>query len=190
MFVGDDAAIDRSHPVYLAGQNGVGNKVALSWLWKRLDSLGMDTRLLWLKIVDVCCKALEASGSDIPHQPNSFEIFGFDVMFDQHLKCWLIEVNSSPSLGCDSPLDTRIKVALVRDTIALIDPQPYDRKELADVCQRRISHRKLASNVSRRDVLENDIGQILKSPPPFGEPRKVGAYERILPKKTKTSNSK
>jgi len=183
---GDD--IDRSHPAYLAGSNGSGNKVAFSWLWKRLEGLGMNTDALWLKIVDVCRKALEASGSDIPHQPNSFEIFGFDLMFDQNLKCWLIEVNSSPSLGCDSPLDTRIKGSLIRDTIALVAPPIYDRKALVDVCKRRMAHRKSASSVSCREVLESDLAQILKNKPPrnFGQmPTRLGNFERIAPAPTR-----
>lgn len=185
---GDDVAVDQSHPVYFAGRKGVGNKVALSWLWGRLggDPLGggMDTRDLWQKVIDVCRTALEAAGADIPHQPNSFEIFGFDVMFDQRLKCWLIEANSSPSLGCESPLDVSIKGALVRDTIALVDPLAYDRRTLAEVCKRRSTRRKLASNVSSTDVLESDLAQILTKPPRrFGDlPKKMGAYERILPR--------
>ncbi len=174
--------IDRSHPAYLAGTHGSGNKVAFTWLWKRLEGLGMNTKELWLKIVDVCRKALEAAGSDIQHQPNSFEIFGFDLMFDTSLKCWLIEVNSSPSLGCDSELDTRIKGNLMRDTILLVDPPAYDRKALADVCRRRIKHRK---STSTRETLEEDLSQILKKklPRKFGQqPRRMGSYERIVPR--------
>ncbi|KAL7540438.1 hypothetical protein ACHAXR_010108 [Thalassiosira sp. AJA248-18] len=172
--------IDRSHPSYLAGRDGSGNKVAFSWLWKRLEGLGMNTETLWLQIVDVCRKALEASGSDIPHQPNSFELFGFDVMFDEHQKAWLIEVNSSPSLGCDSPLDTHIKGGLIRDTIALVDPPVFDRKVLADVCKRRMTHRKSATNSSP----ENDLAHILKNklPRKIGDmPKKMVNFERIVP---------
>ena len=29
---------------------------------------------------------------------NSFELFGFDVLIDTNLKCWLIEVPPTPSL--------------------------------------------------------------------------------------------
>lgn len=31
------------------------------------------------------------------HKPNSFELFGFDFVIDQNLKCWLIEANMSPA---------------------------------------------------------------------------------------------
>ena len=38
-----------------------------------------------------------------------FEILGFDVMLDDKLKPWIIEVNHSPSFSTDSPLDFKIK---------------------------------------------------------------------------------
>jgi tubulin polyglutamylase TTLL6/13 len=49
-----------------------------------------------------------------------FQIFGFDIFIDQDLKPWLIEVNHSPSLCTDSPLDYNIKKNLVRDTIHML----------------------------------------------------------------------
>jgi hypothetical protein len=40
---------------------------------------------------------------------NCFEVFGFDVLLDDDLHPWILEVNFSPSLACDSPLDMRVK---------------------------------------------------------------------------------
>ena len=179
-----EEAIDKSHPAYFAGANGAESKVAMSWLWKRLDDIGIDSKVLWNRIVDTCIQALVAGGSDIPHQPNSFELFGFDLMFDQNLKCWLIEVNSSPSLSCSTPLDTRIKGNLIRDTIALVSPSRIDRKALSDICTRRLSRRKDASNLSSSEILEQDLRQILRDgfPRAYGEmPVTLGRYERIAP---------
>jgi tubulin polyglutamylase TTLL6/13 len=34
-----------------------------------------------------------------------FEILGFDIMLDENLKPWLLEVNHAPSFHTDSPLD-------------------------------------------------------------------------------------
>lgn len=31
------------------------------------------------------------------HSPGSFELFGFDFVIDERLKCWLIEANMSPA---------------------------------------------------------------------------------------------
>ena len=176
--------IDKDHPAYLAGSCGAASKVAMTWLWRRLDELGMDTNQLWNRIVDVCIKALVAGGSDIPWQPNSFELFGFDVIFDESLKCWLIEVNSSPSMSCDSSLDKRIKRNLINDTVALVDPAQIDQRALVDIFSRRLSHRKEASNRSSASILEQDLEKILnhKLPRKYGiMPKKLGGYQRIAP---------
>ena len=37
------------------------------------------------------------------------ELYGFDVILDTALKPWLLEVNLSPSLATDAPLDQRLK---------------------------------------------------------------------------------
>jgi len=47
-------------------------------------------------------------------------VLGFDVMLDDKLKAWLIEVNASPSLSSSSPLDKAIKVQLMADTFHLL----------------------------------------------------------------------
>ena len=46
-----------------------------------------------------------------------FHILGFDIMLDYKCKPYLLEVNHSPSLTADSPLDEQVKGGLIRDTI-------------------------------------------------------------------------
>jgi D-alanine-D-alanine ligase-like ATP-grasp enzyme len=41
----------------------------------------------------------------MPACPNAFELFGADVMLDSNGQPWLLEMNSSPSMGMDTPLD-------------------------------------------------------------------------------------
>lgn len=50
---------------------------------------------------------------NIPWRNSCFELFGFDILIDSNLNPWLLEVNLSPSLGCDSPLDQKIKGELI-----------------------------------------------------------------------------
>ena len=72
--------------------------------------------LLWSKIYDVILKSLisidgyvQQHLKKMPTKGNCFELLGFDIIIDQNLKPWLLEVNLSPSLACDSPIDLKIK---------------------------------------------------------------------------------
>lgn len=63
------------------------------------------------------------------HRNVCFEVYGFDILLDNKLKAWLLEVNISPSLSSSSPLDKKIKTVLLCDTLNLIGVYPYDRKQ-------------------------------------------------------------
>ena len=93
--------------------------------------------LLWSRIYDVILKtllcgenyvqaALKKNGT---HRTNCFEILGFDVLIDSDLKPWLLEVNLSPSLATESPLDMSIKSNLVTDALNLVGFKRFDRKK-------------------------------------------------------------
>jgi tubulin polyglutamylase TTLL6/13 len=50
-----------------------------------------------------------------------FEILGFDILIDEKLKPWLIEINHAPSFATDTPLDFKIKKDLIADTIQTLN---------------------------------------------------------------------
>lgn len=50
-----------------------------------------------------------------------FELYGFDILLDDALRPWLIEVNFSPSLGGDSTTDQTVKEGLIEDVIDTLD---------------------------------------------------------------------
>ena len=56
----------------------------------------------------------------VPHRRNCFELYGFDILIDSDLKPWLLEVNLSPSLNCEAPIDMKIKSALICDLLNLV----------------------------------------------------------------------
>ena len=56
----------------------------------------------------------------VPHRRNCFELYGFDILIDSDLKPWLLEVNLSPSLNCDTVIDMKIKSALICDLLNLV----------------------------------------------------------------------
>jgi len=62
----------------------------------------------------------------VPYRNNCFEVFGFDILIDSNLRPWLLEVNLSPSLNSDTPLDLKIKGNLLSDVFTLIGIVPLD----------------------------------------------------------------
>ncbi|XP_068683988.1 tubulin polyglutamylase TTLL5-like [Montipora foliosa] len=104
-----------------------GNKWSMSAMLRYLKHIGKDTTALMMRIEDVVVKTIIAGELHIaaackmfmPYTGNCFEIYGFDILIDENLRPWLLEVNLSPSLACDSPLDLKIKSHLVSDMFNL-----------------------------------------------------------------------
>lgn len=61
------------------------------------------------------------------------QVFGFDVMLDEDYRAWLIEVNTTPALNADTPLDVSIKQGMVTDLMHMIGVVPYDKEEYEQV---------------------------------------------------------
>lgn len=101
------------------------------------------------------------------HRSNCFEILGFDILIDSDLKPWLLEVNLSSSMACDSPLDLSIKSNLVTDTFNMIGVKRFDRKKES---LNKIKHRmKGLYNKSKKSNLGNGVqGTGLTSGGAFG----------------------
>lgn len=169
-----------------------GSKISLlgdHGLWKRLESSGHDVGLIWSNINALVVKSLVAVDDKISFQPSCFEVYGYDVLIDQDLRPWLIEVNASPAMARDTYVDVRVKNAMIEDTVKLLDPAPYDRAALLKVLKRRL--KQLSTNLhqpvpsSKNDTeLSNDIRSILGDYVPriYGdEPAYYGSYERLCP---------
>lgn len=113
-----------------------GFKWSLSAFCKHLESVGIDMDLFWSRIYDVIIKSIISGEANMLtalkktciHRANCFELFGYDVLIDSDLKPWLLEINLSPSLACESPLDTQIKASLIAETLTLVGVRKFDRR--------------------------------------------------------------
>ncbi|KAM4608469.1 tubulin monoglutamylase TTLL4 [Polymixia lowei] len=104
-----------------------GHKWALKALWQYLGAKGINTTLIWEKIKDIVIKTIIASDPYVNtllkmHLRSAYschELFGFDIMLDENLKPWVLEVNISPSLHSNTALDVSIKGQMIRDLLNL-----------------------------------------------------------------------
>uniref|UniRef100_A0A3B5MMZ7 Tubulin tyrosine ligase-like family, member 4 n=1 Tax=Xiphophorus couchianus TaxID=32473 RepID=A0A3B5MMZ7_9TELE len=115
---------------------------ALKALWHFLGSKGINTNLIREKIKDIVIKTIIASEPYVntllkmhvktPH--SCHELFGFDIMLDENLKPWILEVNISPSLHSNSALDVSIKGQMIRDLLNLAGFRIPPREEVVSSC--------------------------------------------------------
>jgi len=61
------------------------------------------------------------------------ELFGFDVILDENLKPWIVEVNISPSLNSSSPLDVSVKGQMIADLFNLAGYVLPNPKQMARI---------------------------------------------------------
>ena len=62
-----------------------------------------------------------------------FELYGYDILIDENLKCWLIEVNASPSLVGTTKSDFAFKKTLFNDLLNVVIPKEYGQEKTANV---------------------------------------------------------
>ncbi|XP_012519854.1 PREDICTED: tubulin polyglutamylase TTLL11 isoform X1 [Propithecus coquereli] len=130
-----------------------GSKRTFSSILCRLSSKGVDIKKVWSDIISVVIKTVIALTpelkvfyqSDIPTGrpgPTCFQILGFDILLMKNLKPILLEVNANPSMRIEhehelspgvfenvpSLVDEEVKVAVIRDTLRLMDPLKKKRE--------------------------------------------------------------
>jgi len=70
------------------------------------------------RMIKLSCDAVKSS---MIRDERCFELYGYDVMLDEHLKPWLIEVNASPSMTADSVSDKELKTRVFEDVLNCVD---------------------------------------------------------------------
>ncbi|XP_060080491.1 tubulin monoglutamylase TTLL4-like [Ylistrum balloti] len=100
-----------------------GHKWGLKALWNYMKRQGVNTAAIWENIKDLVIKTIVCADSPINSMIKAnvrsryciHELFGFDILLDENLKPWILEVNISPSLHSNSQLDINIKGQMIRD---------------------------------------------------------------------------
>jgi len=81
---------------------------------------------IWPQVRDIVTKSLIAANMLVSHNPNCFELLGYDVMIDADGRCSLIEVNSSPQMSKDCLIDELVKQKMIEEIVDIIDPHQID----------------------------------------------------------------
>eukprot|EP00746_Dinoflagellata_sp_MGD_P010311 gnl/MRDRNA2_/MRDRNA2_121241_c0_seq1.p1 gnl/MRDRNA2_/MRDRNA2_121241_c0~~gnl/MRDRNA2_/MRDRNA2_121241_c0_seq1.p1 ORF type:complete len:665 (+),score=89.10 gnl/MRDRNA2_/MRDRNA2_121241_c0_seq1:131-2125(+) len=182
-----------------ASKDNVGHKWSLSALNRHLRCINVNVNEMWSRIFDIIIKSLiavqkpvcDGSGSG-PALENCFELFGFDVMVDDENKPWLLEVNHSPSMASESPLDWRVKTNVFADALNLVGlpsscwPWQRVRNSMGSLRQMGRSFSSPFLNTRDADIvgpLLSDAGYFLSSsntpPAKLSEPHRR-AFEKTL----------
>ena len=66
---------------------------------------------------------------DYKYRNSYFELYGFDILIDNNLKPWVLEVNVCPSLNSSAPIDRRIKTSLIVDIMNLVGVRPINKNK-------------------------------------------------------------
>ncbi len=76
---------------------------------------------LYYNMQCVITRSLLSVQQTIIQDKHCFELYGYDILIDSHLKPWLLEINASPALTGDVLQDYELKYNLVQDTVNVVD---------------------------------------------------------------------
>ncbi|EZA59113.1 probable tubulin polyglutamylase TTLL2 isoform X2 [Ooceraea biroi] len=99
---------------------GAGCKWTFRQLRRYLEQSGYFDWILWQRISCLVTLTILSQAAAIPTSSNCFEFYGFDVLIDENLKPWLLEVNLSPALSNDCEVDSEVKKPMLHDLFDLL----------------------------------------------------------------------
>ena len=79
------------------------------------------TDRMFADIEELCINTLLSVQKTMISDRHCFEMYGYDILVDDTLKPWLIEVNASPSISADTIGDYELKFGLLDDVYAVLD---------------------------------------------------------------------
>jgi HAMP domain-containing protein len=109
-------------------------EVSVDALWRVIDTVIAKTIFA---ASDALCQGI--ADVDMMRRPRSmpypryFQLLGFDILFDEQWKPWIIEVNYRPSLEFGTDAEWAMKVRLLKDVIEIAAPYHEIEEYLLDL---------------------------------------------------------
>lgn len=190
-------AVNKNNSRYLFNQDAdddeFGHKRSLASTFQYLEDQGHDIDHIWQEICDLAVKTVCSIQPNLAHvykscQPDDvysgmcFELLGLDVILDSTLKPWLLEVNHSPSFTVDTPLDERVKMAVIGDTLKILGVTPERRQKLLREQQISIHQRNwLGKTTTERRLERRNMAQEAQAEKDAYEREHLGGFTMIYP---------
>lgn len=137
-------AVNKKNPKYIFNTSvnnmNTGHKRTLTSVYKNIQKRGLNIETFKRKLDDVLVKTVIMGQPLVSHQykfsqPDDqyrnmcFHILGIDVMIDELLDPYVLEVNHTPSFATDTPLDYYVKFNLIKDTLILMNVNEDTKKK-------------------------------------------------------------
>ena len=86
-------------------------------------------------------------------------MYGYDILIEENLKPWLIEVNASPSISTTTDSDRVLKMNLLKDVFSIVVPPEWaeegNTKHGAATCKdNQVGSFTLIIDESQTDIIE------------------------------------
>jgi len=108
-------------------ENLSGHKWSLQMLWKYLETIGINYSTIWEEIKDLIVKTIfcghqamkSAFMDNVQSNYNCYKLFGFDVLIDDTLKPWLLEVNNFPAMN-HKTIDRHVNEPMIAEMLNIV----------------------------------------------------------------------
>ncbi|ORY13327.1 TTL-domain-containing protein [Neocallimastix californiae] len=142
------------------------------------EEYGVDFNEVWEKIEDIAIKAVitmnkleidtEKKMYSHLNSSNTFELYGVDILIDDNMKPWLLEINLSPGLSSKTGYQRSLKYKLMDDTFNIVGLVPYSH----------ITGLAMEGECEYKDPVDEAVQQSVCE-----ITRPTGGYKRIFPLK-------
>ncbi|KAJ3402614.1 putative tubulin polyglutamylase ttll2 [Chytriomyces hyalinus] len=179
-----NTSINKLSPTLNDSKEGVG--AGCKWTLGKLREYFKTEQLpfdkLWDRMKAIMILTLLPVASEVKEPlEGCFELYGFDIIVDESLRPWLLEVNLSPALTVDSDVDVQVKTPLLDDVVRLSGISEADADEAVKYttqqtrmkAEPRLFRKKSPMSLSGTPTLPK------KTRPTY--PDSVGSFVKIFP---------